>query len=96
MEKSLLDEACKLSFKQGRHDEASQLLRLRQPAALRTYCNLVDIPGLECTNVSLLHLAALHGWMDIVASLLCEYNCSSQCCDSMGHTPLHYAAACWW
>ena len=91
--KGIPDEACKLSFKQGRHDEASQLLlRLQQPAALRTNYNLVDIPGLEYRNVSLLHLAALHGWMDIVASLVCEYNCSVQCCDTRGHTSLHYAA----
>ena len=91
MSKNLPDEACKLSFKQGVHDEALRLLpSLQQPAAVQTDHYIV--PTYECTNVTLLHLAALHGWMDIVASLVCEYNCSSQCCDSRGHTPLHYAA----
>ena len=86
----LLGEACKQAFKQGDHDEALWLLpSLQQPAAVQTDHQW---PGIKCTNVSLLHLAALHGWMDIVASLVCEYNCSSQCCDSSGHTPLHYAA----
>ena len=93
MENIPLGEACELAFKQGEHDEALWLLHsLQQPASVRTNCYLIDVPGLDCTNVSLLHLAALHGWRDIVASLVCEYNCSSQCCDSGGHTPLHYAA----
>ena len=82
---------CVEAFKQGDYDEALQLLpSLQQPATIRT--NHLLVPAYECTDVSLLHLAALHGWMDIVASLVCEYNCSSQCCDSRGHTPLHYAA----
>ena len=93
MENIPIGEACKLAFKQGEHDEALRLLpSLQQPAAVRTDHCLVNEHGLVLTNVLLLHLAALHGWMDIVASLVCEYNCSSQCCDSRGHTPLHYAA----
>ena len=82
-----------VTLKQGDHDEASRLLpSVQQPAAVRIDHHSVDMHGLEFTNVSLLHLAALHGWMDIVASLVCEYNCSSQCCDSRGQTLLHSAA----
>ena len=42
--------------------------------------------------VSLLHLAADHGWMDIVIDLITKYKCDANCEDSYGRTPLHYAA----
>ena len=45
-----------------------------------------------CKNVSLLHLAALHGWMDIVANLASMSDCKIQCRDDKKQTPLHYAA----
>ena len=85
---------CVEAFKQGDHDEGLQLLpSLQQPAAVRTSYNIVPhIPDYFSTEVSLLHLAALNGWMDIVAILVDKYGCSSQCCDSQGQTPLHYAA----
>ena len=83
---------CIEAFKQGDHDEALRLFScLQQPAAVQTSHVLLQL-DLACTNVSLLHLAALHGWMYIVVSLVWEYDCSSQCCDSRGQTPLHYAA----
>ena len=98
MEATDLEEpkfTCVEAFKQGDHDKALQLLpNLQQPAAVRTSYNVIlpFKPDSLSTNVSLLHLAALNGWMDIVAILIDRYGCSSQCCDSQGQTPLHYAA----
>ena len=43
-------------------------------------------------QVSLLHLAAAHGWVDIVIDLITKYKCNAHCKDSRGCTPLHYAA----
>ena len=85
---------CLEAFKQGSHDVALQLLpSLQQPAAVRTSYNIVPhIPDSISTNVSLLHLAALNGWMDMVTILIDKYGCSSQCCDSQKQTPLHYTA----
>ena len=91
-----LEIACVETFKwQGDHDKAFQLLlSLQQPAAVRTSFNIIPHirPDSLSTDVSLVHLAALNGWMDIVAILVDKYGCSSQCCDSDGQTPLHYAA----
>ena len=97
MEATDLEEpelTCVETFKQGDHNKALQLLpSLQQPAAVRTSYNIVPhIPDWLSTDVSLLHLAALNGWMGIVAILVDKYGCSSQCCDSQGRTPLHYAA----
>ena len=41
-------------------------------------------------TVSLLHLAAYHGWLDIVMNL--KLKVLYECKDSIGQTPLHYAA----
>ena len=41
---------------------------------------------------SVLHLAATHGWVDIVIDLITKYKCDTNCKDSHGCTPLHYAA----
>ena len=41
--------------------------------------------------VSLLHLAARHGWMDIIIDLITKYKCDTNCKDSHGRTPLHNA-----
>ena len=38
--------------------------------------------------VSLLHLAAHHGWMDIVIDLITKYKCDTNCKDYNEHTPL--------
>ena len=96
MEATDLEEpelTCVEAFKQGDHDKASQLLpSLQQPAAVRTSYNIPRIPRWLSTDVTLLHLAALNGWMDIVAIVVDKYGCSSQCWDSHRQTPLHYAA----
>ena len=43
------------------------------------------------SRLPLLHMAAQHGWMDIVIDLITKYKCDTNCKDSHGHTPLHYA-----
>ena len=45
------------------------------------------------TTLPLLHLAAHHGWMDIVIEIITKYKCDTNCKDSHGRTPLHYAAS---
>ena len=42
--------------------------------------------------VSLLHLAAYHGWRDIVTALVEVHGCTVFVKDQINHTPLHYAA----
>ena len=94
MEATDLEEpelTCVEAFKQRDHDKALQLLpSLQQLAAVRTSYNILPlIPCWLSTDVSLLHLAAFNGWMDIIAILVDKYGCSSQCCD---RDTLHYAA----
>ena len=43
-------------------------------------------------DLPLLHLAATHGWMDIIIDLITKYKSDTNCKDSYGRTPLHYAA----
>ena len=90
-----IESTCISSFVLGDHDRAAQLLpSLQQPAAVRTSYTFTftESEFKLCTNVSLLHLAALHGWMDIVANLVSMSDCDIQCCDNWEVTPLHYAA----
>ena len=42
-------------------------------------------------RIPLLHLAAQHGWMDIVIDLITKYKCDTNCKDFHELTPLHYA-----
>ena len=83
---------CVWEFKQGNKQDAERLLpQIEQPADIRTTIHYIqDVWYVEL--VSLLHLAALHGWMDIVIGLITKYKCDINCKDSRGHTPLHYAA----
>ena len=88
-----IESTCVSSFRLGDHDRAAQLLpALQQPTAVRTSYTFIKSFTKLCTNVSLLHLAALHGWMDIVASLVSMSDCDIQSCDDKEYTPLHYAA----
>ena len=66
--------SCVSSFVLGHHGTAAQLLPSLQQhaAAVRTSYTFTDSKFVftkQCTNVSLLHLAALHDWMDIVGNL---------------------------
>ena len=81
------------AFKQGNKQDAEQLLpQIEQPADIRTTTDYV--PGLRwyAGLASLLHVAALRGWVDIITNLITKYKCDTNCKDSHGHTPLHYAA----
>ena len=42
-------------------------------------------------RLPLLHLAAHHGWMDIIIELITKYRCGANHKDSQGCTPLHHA-----
>ena len=85
---------CALAFKQGKHDEAVGLmLKLDHPEDVATVLGPVRVEGqtlMRSATVSLVHLAAYHGWLDVVKyqrlTLLCDAK------DSVGQTPLHYAA----
>ena len=91
------ESECIRSFILADHDKATQLLpSLHQPAAVRTSYTFTfhvnDCKNELCTNVSLLHLAALHGWIDIVTNLVNMYESDCECRDNQEITPLHYAA----
>ena len=79
---------CVLAFKCGNKQDAERLLPLiTQPADIRK----TTFYFLCYTEVSLLHLAAHHGWMNIIIDLITKYKCDTNCKDSHGRTPLHYA-----
>ena len=87
--KKLEKRECMKAFKQGiKHDAEKLLLQIERPADIRT----VTIKGSTvCQMVSLLHLAADHGWMDTIIDLITKYKCDTNCKDSHGLSPLHYA-----
>ena len=90
MPQKKLKSACVKAFELGNKQDAKQLLPwIKEPADIRTeYAK----PGLLYTRqISLLHLAAGKGWMDIVVDLITKYKCDTNCKDSNGRTPLHYA-----
>ena len=92
MSQEQLKSECVEAFKQGNKQDAEQLLpQIRQPADIRTTIDYAQGQWWYARLVSLLHLAAKHGWMDIVIDLITKYKCDTNCKDSCGRTPLHYA-----
>ena len=82
----------KAAFQQGDHVAAKRLLsrlQLHQPGNITTEFKL-KLNGEPSTDVTLLHLAACHGWLDIIKTVgfTTTYNCK----DNNGRTPLVYAA----
>ena len=74
---------CIVAFKHGDYNLVVQMLaEVQHSEAVTTEFGL-------SRDVSLLHLAAYHGWLDIVARLRIKVVTK----DSLGQTPLHYAAA---
>ena len=78
------------AFEAGDKQDAERLLpQIQQPADIRTTTFLFFV---WCTEqVSLLHMATHHGWMDIIIDLITKYKCDTNCKESHGRTPLHYA-----
>ena len=88
-----LKSECAEAFKQGNKLDAEQLLpQIRQPADIKTTTkNAPDV--WYARLVSLLHLAAHHGWVDIIIDLITKYKCDANCKDFEERTPLHYATS---
>ena len=88
-----LEKQCVAAFKEGNHDKAVQLLPqlLLQPGDVTTDYKLSNDQKEPSTNVTLLHLAAYHGWLDVIMTMkeVNTFNCS----DSKGYGLLHYAVA---
>ena len=71
MSQEQLERECVEAFKRGNKQDAERLLpQIGQPASIRTTTNYVPSNRWYARLVSLLHLAAHHGWMDIIIDLI--------------------------
>ena len=92
-----LESECLKAFKLGYKQDVERLLpQVRQPADIRhvrtTRDYAVIVTGIKITiasESSLLHLAAVHGWMDVVIDLIRKYKCDVNCKNERERTPLH-------
>ena len=81
------------AFQQGNKEAAEHLLPHTVCIAdIRTLFSFSGYPRSLCF-VSLVHLAAYHGWLDVINNLITGYGCDVHCTDSNGHSSLHYAAS---
>ena len=88
-----LEQQCVTAFKQGNHDQAVQLLpQLQQPGDVTTEFEFNGKSLPPNKGVTLLHLAAYHGWLDIIKTIQ-QHISMYDVRDSADFTPLHYAAA---
>ena len=98
MSQKQLESECLEAFEQGNKRDAERLLpQIRQPATVRTgsIYDTVIVNGITIyihSGSSLLHLAAAHGWMDVVINLITKYKCDVNCRNYRKRTPLHYAS----
>ena len=77
---------CLTVFKnRDRRTAVQKLSLLADPYTVRTRYQRVQ-------SVSLLHLAAHNGWLDVADDLVTKLFCVADCRDENGDTPLHYAA----
>ena len=77
-----MEDRCLDAFDSGNKEEAIRLLQLvKDPRKVK------GIGG-----GTLLHLAAAHGWTDIVELLITKYNCDVNCGDDDNWTPVHLAS----
>ena len=95
MSQKKLESDCVKAFKLyiGNKQDAERLLpRIKEPADIgRGYDKPLKPDQRYTGQISLLHMAAGNGWMDIVTDLITKYKCDTNCKDSHGRTPLHYA-----
>ena len=92
-----VEKECERAFEFRHKSSAVRLLPLvRRPADIRVETTNDSIPGVwwsyRHVSVSLLHLATVHGWMDVIIDLIKKYKCDVYLKDSDGRTPMHYAA----
>ena len=105
MSQEQLEDKCLEAFKQGNKRDAKRFLpQIRQPAKVmiwtrwwspNTTITPVKVNGITIGihhQSSLLHLAAVHGWMEVVIDLITKYKCDANCRNSWKYTPLHYAS----
>ena len=100
MSKEHLENECLKAFKRGnKRDVERLLLQVRQPAGITItsdYAVIVNHSSMEITvamGSSLVHLAAAHGWMDVVIELTTKYKCDPNYKSHMGRTPMYSASA---
>ena len=87
-------QRCISAFQQGKYDVAVQFLpQLQQSAVLQASTTEFKTPinNTPSKNVSLLHLAAYHGWIEIIRTLIPSAPLTLYK-DSLRQTYLHYAA----
>ena len=82
------------AFEDEDRDLAERLLpSIPRPATIRITTKIFPLQSfLSVRTVSLLHLAAYHGWKDIVTALVEVHSCTVFVKDKENQTPLHYAA----
>ena len=102
MSQEKLESECLQAFRLGSKQDAERLLSLIvKPADFRTIedcaCAVnLFVHGWKITiasESSLVHLAAVHGWLDIVIDLILKYKCDANCENSDKRTPLYSASA---
>ena len=102
MSQEQLESECLEAFIKGSKRDAERLLpQVRQTVKVvtrdsDTETTIIGINGITihfASESSLLHLAAAHGWMDVVIDLITKYKCDANCKNLWGSTPLHYASA---
>ena len=91
------ESRCLEVFKRGDKQNAERLLPQIRPAKVSTRdLYTVMVNGIEidiASESSLLHLAAAHGWMDVILDLIItKYKCNPKYKNSQGCTSLHYAS----
>ena len=96
-----LERQCLQAFIRGDKRDAERLLpQIGQPATIATYWWIlthvtVNVNGIKIDidhQSSLLHLAAVHGWMDVVIDLITNYKSIANYRNYKEVTPLHYAS----
>ena len=89
------------SFERGDKQDAVKLLpQVAQPADIRIARDRNAVVRINsagkivvASGSSLVHLAAIHGWVDVIRDLTTEYKCDANCKNLKERTPLYCATA---